>query len=236
MYASLSLKRLSSFLGVTFGAALVLMLLLRGTPSDIMGWVRTFSLTLTYWSLALVALFGWSGKLSPWRGLWYAIPQLNHWVFPDLNGKWFGSAQSNWTVIETLIEAAERKRPKVERDDLANIPLKNVEVILHIRASLFTFRIHAKLEDTKGTSHSLTERVQKNEARDTFELYYVYLQHTPQPQLTDEASHPGAARLDLDLDRWTMAGEYWNRRSWRSGFNAAGLLNVRRVDRGGWFK
>lgn len=236
MYASLSLKRLSSFLGVTFGLALVLMLLFRGMPSDLGDWFRTFSLTLTCWSLTLIALVGWSGKLSPWRGLWYVFPQLNHWVFPDLNGKWMGTAESNWTVIETLISAAERKRAKIERDDLAAIPLKSVVIELQVWASLFTFRIRAKLEDTKGISHSLTERVQKDEARDTFELYYVYLQHTPQPQLTDEASHPGAARLDIDIENWAMAGEYWNRRSWRSGFNAAGLLSVRRANRGGWFK
>jgi len=134
-------------------------------------------------------------------------------------------------VIKAMIENAERKSAKIDRVELAEIPLQEDEIELSIKASLFAFRVSAKLKNTDGVSHSLAERVQKDKSRDSFELYYVYVQKTPQPVLTDETAHPGAARLDIDLDAWTMSGEYWNRRSWRSGFNAAGLLTVRRVAR-----
>ena len=54
---------------------------------------------------------------------------------------------------------------------------------------------------------------------------------TAGPALADEALHPGAARLDVDTDKWRLKGEYWTRRSWRSGFNTAGILEVKRVSR-----
>jgi hypothetical protein len=231
MYASLSLKRLSAMLGLSFGVVLVGTILARGVPTDFWGWARTLSLTLSVWSLLMAALFGSSRKWAPWRLAWAICPQLNHWAFPDLNGKWIGTTKSNWPVIKTKIEHAERKSAKIDRTELADVPLQEDEIEIRIKASLFTFRISAQLKNTNSVSHSLAERVQKDKARDSFELYYVYVQKTPQPQLTDEAAHPGAARLDIDLDEWKLSGEYWNRRSWRSGFNAAGMLNVQRVER-----
>jgi hypothetical protein len=164
--------------------------------------------------------------------IWWCIPSLNRLVFPDLNGRWTGTLNSNWSVIETLLKAATTKGAKIERDDLPLVPLKPVKIELQITASLFTFSVKAKLAGVNGTSYSLTERIQKNDKRDRFELFYLYRQKTPEPLATDEDSHEGSARLDVDTKAWTLDGEYSNRRSWRSGLNAAGLLKVKRVDRG----
>jgi hypothetical protein len=235
MYASLSLKRLSSLLAISFALALGIALFFRDIPADLGGWLRTVSMTLSSWSLALFLLLGLSGKVSPWRLLWWCIPPLNRWVFPDLNGKWTGTVQSNWSVIESVLHAAETKTMKIGRDELPLIPLKPVEIELQITASLFTFLIKAKLAGVDGTSFSLTERIQKNNRRDRFELFYLYLQNTPEPVATDEDTHAGSARLDIDTKGWTLDGEYWTRRRWRSGLNTAGLLSVKRVDRGALF-
>nr|WP_314447355.1 hypothetical protein [uncultured Sphingomonas sp.] len=235
MYASLSLKRLSSALAISFTIALLIVVTLRGMPSGLSGWGRPVSTALTWWSVTLVILFGWSGKLAPWRMIWWCIPPLNKLVFPDLNGKWQGKLQSNWSVFQEMLSAATARNKKLEEKDLPDIPLKPVDIELMITASLFTFRIEAKVSGVDGTSHSISERIQKDEKRDRFELFYVYVQETPQPSATDEASHPGSARLDVDTSAWALKGEYWNRRKWRSGFNAAGLMEVTRKDRGGWF-
>lgn len=233
MYASLPLKRLSSMLAVSFAMALAATVVLRGMPSDLAGWTRTVSIALSGWSMALLVLFGSSGKIAPWRMIWWCIPPINRWVFPDLNGKWTGTLDSNWSVIEAMLLAAITKNKKIEQDDLPEIPLKPIAIELQITASLFTFRVEAKVTGVNGTSYSLTERIQKHERRDCFELFYVYLQKTPQPVATDEELHAGSARLDIDTKTWAMNGEYWTRRSWRSGLNTAGLLSVSRVDRGG---
>ena len=46
---------------------------------------------------------------------------------------------------------------------------------------------------------------------------------------TREALHLGSAYLILDMEADTLKGEYWTKRSWRSGLNTAGMLEVTRV-------
>lgn len=230
MYATLSLKRLISLITIPFGAILLVFLFIQGMPSNLQAAGRMLSSAGGLWGLVLFVFFGFSGKWSPWRMLWFIIPPLNR-LLPDLNGTWTGATHSNWSVIETILKSATGDAPAVTREALPKIDLKVDEIVLTIKASLFTFRVEAELKSTGGTSWSITERVQKNERRDAFEIFYVYLQDTPEPDYTDEGSHVGAARLDVDLDKWILKGEYWNRRCWRSGENAAGRLEVKRVSR-----
>ncbi len=61
-------------------------------------------------------------------------------------------------------------------------------------------------------------------------LSYVYRQQTPNHATTDEESHLGAADLVLTIgDHSRAEGTYWTRRSWRTGRNTAGTLELTRL-------
>lgn len=230
MYATLSLKRLTAVLLWPFAAIVLLLLYFQGIPQEVQAMVRFAGSAIGIWGFALAALGGSSRWWAPWRLAWRLFPPLNTTVFPDLNGKWIGKTSSNWPVKSALLAAAEGKG-KFDRQRLSSVPLQEDDITLEIKASLFTFRIVATLHHTKGKSHSLTERVSREKRRDAFELYYVYRQETPQPELTDEGSHLGAACLDIDLENHVLEGAYWTKRSWRSGLNTAGLIKVARQHR-----
>jgi len=58
----------------------------------------------------------------------------------------------------------------------------------------------------------------------------VYAQSVPDPAITDEESHLGAADVEFEPDDLTRAeGVYWTRRQWRLGLNTAGKLTLRRL-------
>jgi len=227
MYATLSLKKLMLVLVWPFGLIMLGFLGLRGVPTDGVGALRAIGTVVTIWSITLVALFGFSGYWAPWRILWRLAPFLNHKAFPDLNGVWAGTTQSNWGPISALLAAAEGKG-KLERTTLAAVPLKTDGITMTITASLFAFRIRSELEATGAVSHSLTERVSQDKRRGAYELYYVYRQETPEPELSDDDSHLGAACLTIDLAQNRLTGAYWTKRSWRSGLNTAGRLELTR--------
>lgn len=231
MYATLPPKRLLAILGYPLLAIFLLQIFARGLPAEASSVWRLAGTTIAIWSFILLAFWGMHVWWSPWRLLWRAIPQLNRWVFPDLNGTWKGFTKSNWPSIKAMLDTVDGKRSDVTRDDLSVIPLQSDKIAITIKASFFSFVVEAGLSSTGGTSHSVTERVCYDAKRERFELYYVYLQDTPIPQPTDESSHPGAAKLVLNMDDWSLRGEYWTKRSWRQGLNTAGMIEVVRQSR-----
>lgn len=226
MYATLSLKRLLSIIGYPLLIVFVLLAHFQGVPTDAKAAFKMAGSALSIWGLILLILTGSAARWSPWRVLWRVIPQLNKWLFPDLNGTWIGTTQSNWPVIEGMLHTIDGKRRDLGRDQLGTIPLKDDGIEITIRASFFKFVLEAKLSSTGGTSHSITETLRYDNRLERFELSYVYRQDTPAPLLTDDASHLGAAHLLLDLEAGSLKGNYWTMRSWRSGLNTAGLIDV----------
>jgi len=195
----------------------------------------TSVLTAFRWAVLSVGLFmagaaliaGWSAFFSPWRIAFRLWRRLNEWVYPDLNGVWYGNTQSNWGVIETKREAAEADGG-LTLGDLPSVPLKEGEIALDVRADLFRIRVRAKVSDTGGASVSLSSRAEK--ANGEYRLSYLYRQETPEPLATDEGVHDGAATLRILFGHaLSMEGVYWTRRKWREGMNTAGVISVRRV-------
>ena len=229
MYAALPLKRLLAILGYPAILTFVILAIICGTPQNVMDAGKLSVNAISAWGFVLLVSGTSSAWWSPWRLLWRAIPPLNRIVFPDLNGTWRGMTQSNWAPIEAMLHAAEGRSGLIARDDLSNIQLREDPIEIFIRASFFKFVIKAKLLSTSGTSHSVSENICYNEKLEQFELYYVYRQDTPLPQASDHTSHYGAATLVLDLDTWQLSGNYWTMRSWRSGLNTAGRLEVTRA-------
>ena len=230
MYATLPLSRLISVLVWPFGLILAGLITFIHFPESPVVWVRTIGTAASLWALALLVFAGISGRFAPWRILWQLVPGLNRWFFPDLNGIWEGTTSSNWPVVKSMLDTA-TGAGGLDPATLETIPLQNDAMTVTINASLFSFRLTAKLSSTGGTSHSRTALVAKDNHRDNFQLQYLFSQDTPDAGLLDDASHLGAATVDLDLDQWEMNGYYWTRRKWRAGLSTAGKLALRRVSR-----
>jgi len=185
----------------------------------------------------LIALF----VVAPgWRMLWQ-IPLLGNWlnnrIFPDLQGKWTVSLQSNWPIVAKTRDAAKSKK-------LCFDPLKEGEGIPDFSESKFEvqvkqswFRTDVEFMPNKDTplltSETLSVEFFKNE-KGKKSVLWIFKQTNKEANgmklaHTDEKSFYGAAKLDLDDDATTMTGHYWQNRSWRSGLNAAGLIVLQRA-------
>lgn len=212
--------------GLTVLAALWVMDFIGGETSEIT--------LIRYLGLIIFFLFSyWLGAsyyYSGWRMLWRKIPVLNEWLFPDLNGIWYGNTQSNWSVIKKLKDASMSAKA-INHDELNQTQLQIDPIVMHIKASLFSIKVFAKLSNTDGESYSTTASVNRHSESESVFLSYVYVQSTPLPDSTDEGDHTGAAEL-----KWNkclpdeLNGVYWNRRSWKTGLNTAGLLNLKKVE------
>lgn len=227
MYATLSLDRLIKFMIWPFALVIVGLLLWQGLPVSGSEWLRLSSSSVTIFAILMMIFGGSSARYSPWRLIWRACPFLNNSVFPDLNGRWVGTTCSNWPLIDAQRKAASGGGG-LQQAELEQIALQEDAITVEIRASFFKLQIGAELSRTGSKSYSLSQRVVRDERRDIFELSYVYCQDTPEPVMTDESAHLGAAALDFDPKQDCLGGCYWTTRSWRQGLNTAGRLNLRR--------
>ena len=189
--------------------------------------VASISTTLV---VALVSLLvGKPWYYSPWRFFWRRLPQLNRWLYPDLNGIWVGKTYSNWPTIEKMFDAAQAEGGVTE-SALQEIPEREDGIVLEIRASLFDLKVEAYLESTKGKSYSVTARPFRCSQNEDIHLVYVYRQGVPDPDRTDESGHLGAAELVFCGHKSGKAeGVYWTRRKWKLGLNTAGKIQIDRV-------
>lgn len=172
-----------------------------------------------------VVIFGSYGRWAPWRCIWKICPQLNNWLFPDINGIWVGSTHSNWPIVLKMHEAAQ-DNCIVTQEELVSIPLQTDAMAMEIKATLFKVQIIAGLSATNGQSFSITVRPMMDDHK-RLHLIYVYQQDTPLPILTDADNHLGAADLVIEMGK--AEGVYWTRRSWNKGLNTAGRLELRRT-------
>ena len=229
MYTTLSLDRLIKLMVWPFALVIFGMLLWQGPPASAAEWLRLASSSIAGFAVSVLVLGGSSAQFAPWRLIWRAIPFLNDSMFPDLNGTWTGTTCSNWPLIDAQRKAA-MDGGGLTQTDIEQIGLQEDDITVRIRASFFKLQISAELKRTGSKSYSLSQRVIRDERRDVFELSYVYRQQTPEPVLTDESAHLGAASLDFDRTDMRLCGCYWTTRSWRQGLNTAGRLDVLRVN------
>lgn len=228
MYALLPWNWLATALGIVVMAAVC--------ADDLAGW---FGITVSdralvhYLPLAVLAIlggcFGPAGYWAPWRIAWRLCPALNKWLFPDLNGVWVGCTHSNWSTIAKMLAAAGADTATDEKE-LHAIPEQRDAIAVQVRATLFRLSFAASLSSTDGQSHSITAKPWREPNSDRLHLIYVYKQNTPDPTITDEEYHMGAADVVLDPeDRTKAEGVYWTRRRWKIGLNTAGKLELVRI-------
>lgn len=229
MYTVFGASTLAQALMGVFAVIVATALWFTDIPSSFFDFVRWALVSASVFMVLAWLLAGWSGHGAPWRQIYRRLPKLNTWVFPDLNGVWYGTTHSNWSVIKALREAASTGTQK-ELAGLAREPLQKNAVAMEIKANLFRITIKSKLGGTGGYSKTLFCRAERNREDGDFSISYLYRQETPEPASTDEGSHDGAATLQIEVGApMALRGIYWNRRSWREGSNTAGRIEVQRV-------
>jgi len=196
------------------------------------GWELPQAYVARYLSLVLLALlsgiFAPTGYWAPWRIAWRWFPHLNN-LFPDLNGLWVGSTNSNWPTIKRLVEAAQQGGGLTEQE-LHDMPEQRDAMAVQIKTSLFKLYICAGLSSTGARSYSIATKPWRQQHTGEVHISYVYRQETPNHAITDEETHLGAAELIVKPGGHSRAeGTYWTRRSWKTGRNTAGKSELTRI-------
>jgi len=222
----------------TLSTALVVLVCMAVYADDLGDWFGVaISDTLVIRTLPIIALtvlgvfFGFTATWSPWRLTWRCLPFLNKTAFPDLNGVWVGTTASNWPTIEKMVSSAEGKGG-LAKQELFDTLERHDAIAMEITASLFSLRLETGLSSKDATSYSITAKPWKCHHTPRIHLAYVYEQETKDPSVTDEERHMGAADVLFEPQAPDeLNGVYWTRRSWVTGLNTAGRLQLRRVAR-----
>jgi hypothetical protein len=150
-------------------------------------------------------------RLRPFRGR-----------FPDLDGMWRGSLESNWPLVSVRLQNAP-----------AQPPSQPVPATLRVKARLLSIHLSLETDSRYSDSETILVGVSKS-GGDVPCLTYIYRNRTPSPLSTDSGIHHGAARLELRPENGvpTFRGTYWTDRNWEKGLNTAGAVVFRKVREG----
>ncbi len=161
-------------------------------------------------------------------------PWLANRFFPDLNGEWVVTIQSNWPIVGRLKDAA-------ASDEITFDPLKDErpslqETIFDVKIKQTWFRTDVAFLRNETTPLLSSETVSveffksENGNKSVAGVYeQTNKQDNTQPlAVTDQPKFYGSAVLTLNEDATKIAGQYWQNRSWGLGLNAAGLITMRR--------
>jgi hypothetical protein len=192
--------------------------------------IRMFGFLVSSLLLTAYLLVGTSWYWAPWRILWRRFPILNAVCYPDLNGTWYGTTQSNWPVVSRLREAAAGEQ-SIDLDALADIDTQMGEIALEVRASIFGVSVRTSVGVAGGDPMTVMVRAHRNYETNNFELFYVYRQLTSESHSAEESMHLGATMLEIRPGTTpSMEGFYWTRRNWREGTSTAGTISATRVN------
>lgn len=169
-----------------------------------------------------------------WRILWRVCPKLNDWLFPDLNGEWEVTGETNWPRINALLEAANAERSPVDMrsgDESTLPPLGKFTMKARIKQSLS--RIHVELWNPHGNSPIKNSRTLLVDPffdeNGRFGIAYIFEQENSTDVISDDSKFLGAARIVRDRDTNNrLVGSMWSDRVWRRGMNTAANLTFTR--------
>ncbi|EAQ23584.1 hypothetical protein [Roseovarius sp. 217] len=216
MYRVLDKIALIWVLFILFGVSLAVnaVLIRPETASEVMRVIYTTPATFGLISLVV-------GATPLWRKVWARIPQLNRWVFPDLNGRW-------GTEIHSNIAAMAAYHPDFANTDLQTIRTP-VPGEFEIVQNWFRLFIRFDSDDRYSTSNTLVVEPRKDRDTGRFTLTYVFRNETPAPKPSDEQTHFGAAHVEIAPDFQSMRGWYWTNRNASRGLNTAGKIEAKRM-------
>ena len=172
-----------------------------------------------------------------WRLLW-KLPLVGPWFanryFPDLNGEWVVTIQSNWPIVERLKTAA-------ASDEITFDPFKDkrpglLEASFDVKIKQTWFRTKVAFLPNEKTpllsSETISVEFLKSENGNK-SVAWVFEQTNKQDNtrtlaVTDQPKFYGSAVLNVNEDATELNGQYWQNRSWSVGLNAAGTITMRR--------
>lgn len=187
------------------------------------------------WAVLIVQAVATAIIVTPaWRGLWWAVPKLNSWVYPDLTGDWDVEGETNWNRIDTLLKAANGEALPVDmrRGEEAGLPpLGNFKMRARITQSWLSMSVELWNPTGAGPidqSHTLmVEPFRGKNGRHG--LTYVFEQTNRTDVVSDNSKFRGAAWIVRDRDNSDrLCGRMWTDRMWRRGMNTAADLEFRR--------
>lgn len=173
-----------------------------------------------------------------WRWVWGHTGPIGRWlskeIYPDLNGTYDVTLESNWPIVKRMLDASAKNADPF--DPFANnqdaIPLLKVELEAVIEQSWFNITMWMYPKESGAAikrSRTLATIPIRGDSIVEKELIYIFEQENDTRAPTDDPYHEGAARLKINRsDQRILTGEYWNNRAWHRGINAAGRLNLRR--------
>ncbi|MGO4855424.1 hypothetical protein [Phaeovulum sp. W22_SRMD_FR3] len=175
-----------------------------------------------------------------WRLLWklpLAGPWLANRYFPDLNGEWVVTIQSNWPIVERLKAAAASNEITF---DLVNDERPGLlEANFDVKIKQTWFRTDVSFLPNEKTpllsSETISVEFFKSDSGNK-SVVWVYEQTNRQDNsrplsVTDQPKFYGSAVLNVSEAATELKGQYWQNRSWNLGLNAAGLIVLRRKPR-----
>ncbi|MFN3226607.1 MAG: hypothetical protein ACE360_10215 [Hyphomicrobiales bacterium] len=176
--------------------------------------------------------------LPGWRILW-KLPFAGKWlanhVFPDLNGKWVVTIQSNWPIVDQLKTAAASNEITFNPFDDKMPNLLEATFDVKIKQRWFRTDVDFLPNDQTPLLSSETISVEFFKAANGKKsVAWIFEQtnkqdNTQRLAVTDQPKFNGSAVLTVNEDTTELQGQYWQNRSWDRGLNAAGLITLRRA-------
>jgi len=167
---------------------------------------------------------------------------LSNKVFPDLQGTWNVTLQSNWPIVKQLRDAAKSKDilfdPLDENEALPELAETKFDV--EIRQSWFRTEIRFLPNSDSPLLESETMSVEffkkENGRKSVVWMFKAWNKEGNESRLalTDVPYYHGTAKLNLNADANELTGRYWQDRSWHLGLNAAGLVKISKVKSKFW--
>ncbi|MFC4349599.1 hypothetical protein ACFO5Q_17245 [Kordiimonas lipolytica] len=193
--------------------------------------LRTALIPVVVWLLINTLLLR-----AVWRKLWSWFPMLGKIIFPDLNGDWVVTLNSNWPRVSQLLDAASSKTEGIDmascRDmDLAT--LSSMTLRARIDQSWFgmEMRLYNPAQNTPiEDSHTiLIEPIKANGLKKPG-ICYMYRQTNKTDNVADDVEFDGSARLQYDADSDCLEGYFWSNRMWRRAMCTAGTITFTRLE------
>lgn len=187
------------------------------------------------WAVLVVQLVVTVIVVTPlWRTLWWMIPKLNHWVYPDLTGDWDVEGETNWDRIDALLLSANHEAPPLDMrrgDETKLPPLGKFKMQARITQSWLSISMELWNPAGQGPidqSHTLVVEPFRGE-NGRHGLTYVFEQTNRTDVVSDDTKFRGAAWLVRDRDDPNvLCGRMWSDRMWRRGMNTAADLRLTR--------
>tara|TARA_R110000868_G_scaffold106084_2_gene291071 strand:- start:1149 stop:1889 length:741 start_codon:yes stop_codon:yes gene_type:complete len=175
-----------------------------------------------------------------WRLLW-KLPLAGTWLanryFPDLNGEWVVTIQSNWPIMERLKTAA-------SSNEITFDPLKDerpglLETSFDVKIKQTWFRTDVVFLPNEETPLLSSETISVEffkSGNGNKSVAWLFEQTNKQDNtrplaVTDQPKFYGSAVLNVNEGATELKGQYWQNRSWNLGLNAAGQISLKRADR-----